>query len=364
MTTSDKNIRYLFVDVGAGTMDVLYYESGSKLQYKAVVRSPVRFVSEHAAKLPGDLLISGYEMGGGALAGVLRERAQTSKVIMTASAAMTISHSADRTRSWGIEIESDEKVKELSKTGAYSELFLTDLPIRLLEQIATGFGAPFDFDVMAVCAQDHGMPPENVSHLDYRHNLSKSVLDRHPTPDALLYEASETPATFNRLKSMAKAAEELPARETYIMDSGFAAILGASMDSEALKRDNILVLDIATSHTVGAALSGGELAGFFEYHTQDVDAEKIERLLRELADGKLDHDRILREGGHGAYMRKGIGFENVQAIIATGPKRRLLESSKLPITYGAPFGDNMMTGNVGLLEAIRRRKNLPSIAYL
>ena len=148
------------------------------------------------------------------------------------------------------------------------------------------------------------------------------------------------------------------------MDSGFAAILGASMDTEAVKYENILVLDIATSHTVGAALMGEELAGFFEYHTRDISLDKIESLLRDLADGKLDHDRILLEGGHGAYTRKGFGFKNVQVVIATGPKRRLLESSKLPITFGAPLGDNMMTGTVGLLEAIRRRKNLPPVTYL
>jgi uncharacterized protein (DUF1786 family) len=37
------------------------------------------------------------------------------------------------------------------------------------------------------------------------------------------------------------------------MDSGMAAILGASMDVLAVEQKRILVLDIATSHTVGAA---------------------------------------------------------------------------------------------------------------
>jgi hypothetical protein len=42
----------------------------------------------------------------------------------------------------------------------------------------------------------------------------------------------------------------------------------------------------------------------------------------------------------------------------------LLEGSHLPIEFGAPWGDNMMTGTVGLLEALRRRKGLEPITYL
>jgi hypothetical protein len=59
-----------------------------------------------------------------------------------------------------------------------------------------------------------------------------------------------------------------------------------------------------------------------------------------------------------------VGFNAIETIIATGPKRKLVASSRLPIQFGAPWGDNMMTGTVGLLEALRRRKNLKPIVYL
>jgi uncharacterized protein (DUF1786 family) len=143
-----------------------------------------------------------------------------------------------------------------------------------------------------------------------------------------------------------------------------AAILGASMDVQAGAGKRVLVLDVATSHTVGAAMDGEEIAGFFEYHTVDVTLERLEELLQSLCDGKLGHEQILAEGGHGAFLRKAIGFQTVEAIIATGPKRRLVEKSKLPMVFGAPFGDNMMTGTVGLLEALRRRKGLAPIVYI
>jgi uncharacterized protein (DUF1786 family) len=90
----------------------------------------------------------------------------------------------------------------------------------------------------------------------------------------------------------------------------------------------------------------------------------LESLLVELADGKLEHKQILEEGGHGVYMRQAFGFQNVDVIVATGPKRSLVKNSRLPIVMGAPLGDNMMTGAVGLLEAIRRRKGLKAILYM
>jgi uncharacterized protein (DUF1786 family) len=194
--------------------------------------------------------------------------------------------------------------------------------------------------------------------------MFEARLEKNPYPHTLLYKSDQVPGSMNRLKSIARSAAELSAAEIYVMDSGMAAILGASMDSLAQGKKPVLLLDIATSHTVGAAMAGEELAGFFEYHTQDITLEKLEDLLRDLADGKLSHQQILSEGGHGAFVRRTVGFSAIETIVATGPKRKLLEGSRLPIQFGAPWGDNMMTGTVGLLEALRRRKGLEPITYL
>jgi uncharacterized protein (DUF1786 family) len=166
------------------------------------------------------------------------------------------------------------------------------------------------------------------------------------------------------LKSIARTAKDLQTREIYVMDSGMAAIVGASTDMPAQACRQFLVLDVATSHTVGAAVADGSLCGFFEYHTSDITADRLDRLLVDLANGKLSHAQIVAEGGHGAYHRKAIGYDQVERIIATGPRRGLVAASRLPITFGAPWGDNMMTGTVGLLEALRLREDLPPIDYL
>lgn len=356
--------RFLMVDIGAGTMDILYYDSDSSQHYKAVVRSPVQTVAQRAAALPGDLLVTGTEMGGGPITEVLRERAGQAQVVMSAAAAATLSHRPEHLRGWGIRVVEDAAAEEMARHPRHTHLILEDLETERLRQIVTSFGVPFEFEAVAVCAQDHGVPPPGTSHLAYRHEMSCTALDREPLPETLLYSGSDVPVTLNRLRSIAASAARLPTAEVFVMDSGMAAILGASVDALAGSMQNVLVLDIATSHTVGAALSGGELAGFFEYHTRDITLNRLESLLRELADGELTHAGILKEGGHGAYVRRRIGFDAVDIILATGPKRRLVERSQLPITFGAPWGDNMMTGTVGLLEALRRRKGLAAIVYL
>ena len=356
--------RFLLIDIGAGTMDVLYYDSTADLHYKAVVRSPVRTVAERVEELSGNLVVTGGEMGGGPVTDVLRERAKKAEVVMSVSSAATLHHNPDVVRSWDIDIVSDAEAQMLLQKPGYSSLVVTDLDPGRIEQIVAGFGVAFRFDAVAVCAQDHGVPPEGVSHLDYRHRLYREKLDDAPYPHTLLYSSREVPKTMNRLQTIAHSAELLPTREVYVMDSGMAAILGASLDMQASRCDRVVVLDIATSHTVAAALEKGEICGFFEYHTRDISLARIESLLRELTDGKLSHERILAEGGHGAYIRSAFGFESIEAIIATGPRRRLIRDTQLPISLGAPFGDNMMTGTVGLLEAVRRRKQMTSVSYV
>ena len=356
--------KFLLIDVGAGTMDILYYDDASDLHYKSVVKSPVRDLAERAAALPGNLVITGTEMGGGAISNILRQRARDHEVVMSISSAATIHHDLEKVRSSGITVVEDQVAEGLKKDPGYSPLILGDLQLERLKRIVEGFGVDFSFDLVGVCAQDHGVSGPGLSHLDFRHNIFKAALDKSPYPQALLYEGGNVPSCMNRLSSIAADAGKLPADEVYVMDSGMAAILGSAMDTLARSKERILILDVATSHTLGAAVMGEEIGGFFEYHTRDITRDRIEQLIPDLADGKLDHARILKEGGHGAYIRKCFGFDAAEVLIVTGPKRRLVQGSRLPVAFGAPFGDNMMTGTVGLLEAIRRRKGLAPISYL
>lgn len=356
--------RFLLLDVGAGTLDVLFYDHLSGLHYKAVVRSPVLYLAERAQSMSGNLLITGVEMGGGDLLEVLSRHAQNAGVVVCESAARTLSHNPDRIRNAGLTIIEDSQASTIADLERYTSLRLSDFPYEHLKNIVKSLGVPFEFDIVGVCAQDHGVPPAGKSHLDFRHEIIKAALDQKPSAESLLYEKGSVPPFLNRLNSIAQTASDLPCTEVYVMDSGIAAVLGASMDFQLRGKRRFIVLDIATSHTVCAAIEDQEIAGIVEYHTRDLSLEKLESLLVDLAEGRLLHEKVLAEGGHGAYIRKTFGFEAVELIVATGPKRRLVENSKLPIAFGAPLGDNMMTGTTGLLEAIKRRKGLEFSLYL
>ncbi len=354
----------LMIDIGAGTMDILCYNSDSGEHFKAVAPSPVRHVAEQIAQTKGALVVSGVEMGGGPVSDALRHRAETDRVVISPSAAATLHHDMERVRSWGIVIEENRTIERLRKNPDITAVQLGDVQAGRIAQIIEGLGLPMAFDAVALCAQDHGVAPKGMSHLDFRHNLFQEILDQTSTPYDLLFHSDEVPKAFNRLRSMADDARELNAREIYVMDSGMAAMCGAGRDTAAENTSPVIILDIATSHTVAATLEGDRVAGFVEYHTRDITLERLESLLVELADGRIRHYQILTEGGHGAYLRNAVGFDKVQAIIATGPKRRLMAGSKLPIVWGAPWGDNMMTGTVGLLEAVRRKRKMAPIQYL
>jgi uncharacterized protein (DUF1786 family) len=356
--------RFLMIDIGAGTMDVLVYDADTGEHVKAVAISPVRHVAERIDRTRGPLVVTGVEMGGGPVTEALRRRAAVAEVVMATPAAATLHHDMDKVREWGILVADDGRIEALCRDPAYSAVILADIETERITRIVQGLGWPMDFEVVALCAQDHGVAPKGVSHLDFRHNLFRKMIDNSPFPHSLLFRDDAVPEAFNRLRAMAATARELSGREIYVMDSGMAAMVGAAQDPGAGAKGPVVILDIATSHTVIAALEGDQLAGFVEYHTCDITRDRLEILIQELADGRVRHAQILAEGGHGAYTRKAVGYENIQSIVVTGPKRRLMADTRLPVMWGAPWGDNMMTGTVGLLEAVRRRKGMAPIRYI
>ena len=356
--------RFLMIDIGAGTMDLLCYDDRDGGHSKAVAVSPVRQMADAVRRLDGPIVFTGGEMGGGAVTAAIAEKAARGEVLMTPDAAETVHHNPDRVRQMGINIIPEAQVAESAGRKEATLLELGDIQHRRLRDLVAGLGEKWAFDVVAICAQDHGRPPAGVSHLDFRHQLHRQRLDRSPRPEACLYRADEVPPAFNRLGTIAAEAAQLPAERVYVMDSGMAAILGASLDPVVENDPVRMVLDVATSHTVAAVLEQDDIAAFFEYHTHDVTRESLERLLPELAGGRLAHERVLAEGGHGAYLRRTVGFDRVKRIVATGPQRLRLLGSRMPVVWGAPLGDNMMTGTVGLLEAVRRREGRPPRSYI
>lgn len=346
-------MKILIMDIGAGTMDVLIYDSKNNTHYKAVAISPIKMMIEKINNINADLLITGGEMGGGPIGEALKRLVLKGfEVVISESASRTIHHKMKRVKSLGIRVVSDEEAEQIKKSNRYHHIYFSDIDKERVKNLVYSLGLDFSFDIIGVCAQDHGIPPEGISHLEFRHRVFKERLDIDPEPGKLIYRKDEIPPCLNRLKSIAQEADKLGARNVFVMDSGMCAINGGMLDQWAHGRERFIVIDIATSHTLCATIKHKKIAGFFEYHTSDITRSRLEELIVALAHARISHKGILKEGGHGAYVREPIGFDEDITIIVTGPKREILKESKMQIIMGAPFGDNMMTGTSGLLNAI------------
>jgi uncharacterized protein (DUF1786 family) len=147
-----------------------------------------------------------------------------------------------------------------------------------------------------------------------------------------------------------------------VMDTAPAAILGAMLDPNVKARNRVLITNVGNFHTLAFRMGEKGIEGLFEHHTGLVDVNKLEALLLALAQGKIRHEDVFNDQGHGALvydptsLRLGVGEYDV---VVTGPRRNLFRpvgttkySRALRPYYPAPFGDMMITGCFGLLAAV------------
>ncbi|MBW2122793.1 MAG: pyruvate formate-lyase activating enzyme, partial [Deltaproteobacteria bacterium] len=318
--------RFLAIDVGAGTLDALYVDTATGDQFKFVGKSPTRVLAERIAACERDrILITGRQMGGGPVAEAIRIKAGEARVMMTRSAAETIHHHLGRIKKSGVHLVSQGTARLEAGKRNVAWFKTGDVRPEFIGATLNSMGIEAAVDFLGVAVQDHGTPKKGISSLDFRHQIFREIIERSPRPSAFLFEAREIPPFLRRMHAAAKDSSRIRARRTYLMDTGMAAVLGASKDPLALGKANVIVLDVATSHTLGALLVEEEIMGFFEYHTRDLSPEILKSLIVDLAEGRLSHERVVSGGGHGAYVRGGVGFDRVELIVATGPKRGVVD---------------------------------------
>ncbi|GEM_PF-4725746 len=107
----------------------------------------------------------------------------------------------------------------------------------------------------------------------------------------------------------------------------------------------------------------GWCSGAFAVGEDPVDDCGIDYVGCDLAGGRLEHEIVLAAGGHGAYSRHAVGFDSVDIILSTGPRRTMLAECGLDLVLGTPFGEKMMTHYSGParghLQAGRLKGNCP-----
>jgi uncharacterized protein (DUF1786 family) len=354
-------MKVLALDIGAGTEDVLLYDSGKKNVencVKMVLPSPLQIFAatvREATRLNKDLLIKGDTIGGGPFALALRNHVEKGlRVVMTENAAYTVRNDLDQVRELGIEVVGERQPEVF--TG--ETIKIQEVNLERLGTFLAGFNESLsDVDIVAIAVQDHGVSPKGMSDRRFRIRKMRELLEKDPRPENLAFKRQEIPSCFLRMKSAAKVSKrQLPGAEILVMDTSPAAILGCLRDPIVERADPVLAVNVGNAHTMATVISDGRIIGLLEHHTRLLNPQKIERTLIDFADGELSDEEVFQDDGHGLFfLADAPDLSKVEIIVATGPNRKILSDTDLPVHFAAPAGDVMMTGPMGLVEAAYRK---------
>jgi uncharacterized protein (DUF1786 family) len=179
------------------------------------------------------------------------------------------------------------------------------------------------------------------------------MLYKDPNLKKFLLREEEIPGYYYRMRSNVQESKSfLPETDVVVMDTSPSAIMGCLQDLNVKDKSPVLAVNIGNGHTMAAVISENRLNGLFEHHTSKLTSEKLEEMLVKFAKRRLTSAEVFDEGGHGViYFDDMPGYDNLDVIVVTGPKRSLMIGSSLDYVQATPGGDVMMTGTIGILSA-------------
>jgi len=368
----------LAADIGTGTQDILLFDLEKEVENSLlmVMPAPTQIIAQKvrkATKKGKTIVLTGNIMGGGPSTFAIRAHLKAGfPVYATEQAALTINDNIEKVKALGIRIVSEKEAKKLACEENTLEIVMQDFDP---ESISSAFSV---FEVQmpenyAVAVQDHGNAPEKSNRV-YRFELLRELIERGGKLENFVYRPEEIPEAFTRMKAQAdsllKAVGNTKTRSIF-MDTGPAAIFGALTDPAAIQPS--VVVNIGNGHTLGALVHENRITALFEHHSSRMNPEKLQDYIIRLADGSLGFDEVFEDGGHGAYIKEALGFDQVRSIMVTGPKREMLEKlsdseirQKLSkkLHFAAPFGSMMLSGCFGLLAGFFEKYPEPSIKLI
>jgi len=356
-------MKILTVDIGTGTQDIFLYDSRLDIEngFKLVLPSPTMIVHRRikaATQSRTPILLTGHQMGGGPSAWAAEAHARAGLLVYaTEDAALTLDDELNKVEAMGIKLISENESNRLPSEVLHIELRDFDF-----EAIAGTFGrfgmSLRDLDAAVVAVFDHGAAPAGISDRKFRFDyIDQRIRDKNSL-SAFAYLSSEIPQSMSRLQSVANSVRGLDF-PLIVMDTAPAAILGATFDPVVAKRDIKLIANIGNFHTLAFRLGQNGIEGVFEHHTGEINLQKLESLLRALADGSLKNKDVFDDKGHGAliYGKETYKFGKDEFdVIVTGPRRSMflgggIDKPTLKPYFAAPFGDMMIAGCFGMLAA-------------
>ncbi|MBN1763037.1 MAG: hypothetical protein JW878_08200 [Methanomicrobia archaeon] len=335
----------LAIDIGAGTQDIMVYDSvkGFDDAYKLVLPSPTRIFADEVRRTREDIVIFGDTMGGGPFTHAILDHLKNYKVYMTESAARTIRDDLESVKKIGVEIITEEEFEELSETAA--PIKIADFNLQLLPTLAS-FGVDTAFDAIAIAVQDHGVAPQGVTDRENRFQLIEEKLGSGVESFAYL---DGVPENLSRMRAIYRSVKRWFDGNLLLMDTGPAAILGSLEDDQVREKKKAVCINVGNAHTIAMSLEDGQIAGVFEHHTHLLDQPKLETYIKKLSDGTITFKEVFDDGGHGAVVQ---GANQPEIVSLTGPRRGEMRGLGM---FAAPAGDMMMTGPVGLIKAVLNR---------
>ncbi|HLZ81531.1 MAG TPA: DUF1786 family protein [Ktedonobacteraceae bacterium] len=359
--------RILAVDVGTGTQDILFFESGKTIEncFKMVMPSPTVIIAERikrATERGQPLLLTGVTMGGGPCHWAARDHALAGlPVAVTSEAGRTFDDDLAMVEQMGFEIIDEYEAKGRVENPVLVHIELQDLNAHAILSALRAFDVDPRVDALAIAAFDHGAAPPGISDRRFRFDFIEETVRKDPRPSAFAYSAERTPADLTRLRSIASSANryiELSGSPTDIplllMDTGSAAVLGSLEDPLVRGQQHSLLCNIGNFHTLAFHLVKGRIVGIFEHHTGEISRAQLEDMLVKLAHATITNEEVFNSSGHGALILEkssndGSGFP---FLAVTGPRREMLRGSSLHPYEATPHGDMMLAGCFGLLRAL------------
>ncbi|MDR3062870.1 MAG: DUF1786 domain-containing protein [Methanobrevibacter sp.] len=240
-------MKILAIDIGAGTQDILLYNSKENLEnsIKLVLPSPSVQTVEKIKRIKNDLYIDGEIMGGGKIKReIVNLLNEGYNVAIEKIPAKTIRDDLSQVESLGVEIVENYSYKQNLKNSSttnikknkseitpktnpkidpktnpkidskidpkinqidpkflkYSKLSFKDLDLDELSKTISKYELNYFFDYLAVAVQDHGYSPE-MGDRDFRIEKIKEKLKEPMAPEEFAY-IYNIPEYFTRMKAI------------------------------------------------------------------------------------------------------------------------------------------------------------------
>ncbi len=337
--------RLLAIDAGAGTQDILLYESDKTIEncVQLVLPSRTTIVAgriKQATARGVDVFLTGNLMGGGPSVSAIKKHLRAGlRVYATPLAAKTIRDNPREVEALGVKIVEQPPADAVTiRTG--------DIDLDALRRAL----ALFDVELpqrYAIAVQDHGEALEG-SQRRFRFQQWQRFVEQGGDVVKLAY--LEVPPHLTRMRAIQA---DVPG--AMLMDTGSAAIWGALCDENvaAHQDDGLIIVNVGNQHTIGILLRDERVWGLFEHHTVLMNPEKLAAYVDSLREGTLTNDEVYGDNGHGAYVHPDYpGDGTFRFVAVTGPNRGM--AADLGYYMAVPYGDMMMTGAFGLVAAARR----------